>query len=225
MGRMIWRRPGWFSRRATWSGSAPIWRPGSGADRPGDGRFPGKLALEAPAESALWQGLIHQVTTAESYFFRDRGQFDLLRRKLLPELIEGRPGEPTAADHERRMLHRRGTLFPGHGPRQNSADLEEWDIEVLGVDLDREILVKARLGCFGKWSFRHAEHIANDSFSPRRGGTSGASGAFRAMVRFERLNLAGRRRIPSGRVAGGDGPDPVPERLYLLSTPSRRPRR
>ena len=41
-----------------------------------------------PAGSSEWRWLIDLVATGESYFFRDQGQLDFLRDRLLPELIQ-----------------------------------------------------------------------------------------------------------------------------------------
>jgi len=39
-----------------------------------------------------WQEITKCLTTGETYFFRDRGQFSLLKFSILPELIELRKG-------------------------------------------------------------------------------------------------------------------------------------
>src|SRR5580700_2443310 len=56
---------------------------------------------------ALERKIIDAITTNETSFFRDISPFDLLRHKLIPELIDRRGPHP---DLERGLLHRPGTL-------------------------------------------------------------------------------------------------------------------
>ncbi|HNI95017.1 MAG TPA: hypothetical protein PL169_03050, partial [Leptospiraceae bacterium] len=46
-----------------------------------------QLASENPANSSEWQAVLDSLNITETYFFRDLGQIDLLKNKLLPELI------------------------------------------------------------------------------------------------------------------------------------------
>ena len=48
-----------------------------------------------PDGGGEWQRLLARFTVGESYFFRDRGQFRLLREEVLPELIRLRARERT----------------------------------------------------------------------------------------------------------------------------------
>lgn len=49
-----------------------------------------RLLEQLPGDSGEWERLIGELTVNETYFFRDRGQFKLLRYVVLPKLIEGR---------------------------------------------------------------------------------------------------------------------------------------
>ena len=46
------------------------------------------LECQSPASKNEWEKLIVLLTVNESYFFRDRGQFQLLKNVILPELIQ-----------------------------------------------------------------------------------------------------------------------------------------
>ncbi|HNF16085.1 MAG TPA: CheR family methyltransferase, partial [Leptospiraceae bacterium] len=52
-----------------------------------------QLASENPANSSEWQAVLDSLNITETYFFRDLGQIDLLKNKLLPELISRRSKE------------------------------------------------------------------------------------------------------------------------------------
>ena len=90
----------------------------------------------------------------ETYFFRDHGQSDLLRLRLLPELIERRRNAKSlrlwsagcATGEEPYsmaiLLHR---LIP---------DLADWRITILGTDINPKFLARADAGVYSEWSFR-----------------------------------------------------------------------
>lgn len=92
--------------------------------------------------------------SSETYFFRDHGQFDLLRWRLLPELIERRRRVRTlrlwsagcASGEEAYSL---AMLVDMLLPDRNG-----WDILILGSDIDQAALTKARHGSYRQWSFR-----------------------------------------------------------------------
>ena len=46
------------------------------------------LASDTAASRQEWEELVLPLTIGESYFFRDSGQFSLLRQRIIPELIE-----------------------------------------------------------------------------------------------------------------------------------------
>ena len=51
---------------------------------------PDALERRNAAQGREWQAVIQCVSVVESYLFRDRGQFQLLREQILPEAIERR---------------------------------------------------------------------------------------------------------------------------------------
>jgi chemotaxis protein methyltransferase CheR len=105
------------------------------------------------------------LTTGESYFFRDHGQIDLLSQHILPELIE----------RNRAKRHLRiwsAGCSSGEEPYslamlldELDEDLSNWQILILGTDINPEALVKARQGHYNDWSFRQvSEHYRQRYF-------------------------------------------------------------
>lgn len=90
----------------------------------------------------------------ETYFFRDHGQFDLLRLRLLPELIE--------RCRDTKELHLWSAGCASGEEAYSLAILvdmllperDDWNIFILGSDFDETALVKARRGRYRQWSFR-----------------------------------------------------------------------
>jgi len=106
--------------------------------------------------SGEWEELARVFTTGETFFFRDHGQFDLLRLRLLPELI---------ARHRHDKILRLWSAGCASGEEVYSLAMlvdmllperDGWNIMILGTDIDSNAIAKAQRGSYGKWSFRMA---------------------------------------------------------------------
>lgn len=94
------------------------------------------------------------VINGETFFFRDHGQFDLLRLRLLPELIERRRSAKTlrlwsAGCASGEEVYSLAMLVDMLLPER-----DDWNIFILGSDFDETALEKARHGRYRQWSFR-----------------------------------------------------------------------
>jgi len=125
----------------------------------------------------------------ETYFFRDQGQSDLLRLRLLPELIERRRNAKSlrlwsagcASGEEAYSLAMLvDMLLP---------EREGWDIFILGSDIDPAALAKARDGRYGQWSFRTAPPTLQQRYFRRTGDQWELDERIRRMVRFRTGDL------------------------------------
>lgn len=110
-----------------------------------------------------WQELAILLTTSESYFFRDLGQFSLLRHCILPELIEQKKRKINQESSSKPCLRIWSAgCSTGEEPyslailiKQLIPDWEtNWDILILGTDINLETLKKAKQGIYSAWSFR-----------------------------------------------------------------------
>lgn len=145
---------------------------------------------------AEWRELILQLTVTESYFFRDQGQFSLLKNQILPELIE-----------RKRRLH----LANGQKPalrlwsagcstgeeayslaillKELLFDYQAWDICIVGTDINQSALAIAQQGIYSDWSFRTIDPaIKNRYFRPHRKDWQ-IDANIRQMVTFQPGNL------------------------------------
>jgi chemotaxis protein methyltransferase CheR len=99
-----------------------------------------------------FQALINAVTVNETYFYREKEQFEVLVDRLLPELHEKRPknlplrilSAPSSTGEEPYsiILH---ILEEGR-------IVEERDIEVVGIDIDSTVIEKAKAGKYSERS-------------------------------------------------------------------------
>ncbi|HEX8832917.1 MAG TPA: CheR family methyltransferase [Abditibacteriaceae bacterium] len=118
---------------------------------------------------AEWKQLYILLTNQESYFFRDLGQFQLLRERVLPELIE--------KNRDSRSLRVWSAgCSTGEEPYSLAILIDQllplradWNVTVIGTDLSEFALDKARRGVYGSWSFRTLDRqIQERYFHPRQ---------------------------------------------------------
>jgi len=99
--------------------------------------------------------VIEALTIGETFFFRHREMFDALRDVVLPDVI--------ARNQLQRRLHiwSAGCSI-GAEPyslslllkREMAAQLQDWETSIIGTDINRDFLARAREGIFEEWAFR-----------------------------------------------------------------------
>ncbi|MBI3800009.1 MAG: tetratricopeptide repeat protein [Deltaproteobacteria bacterium] len=112
------------------------------------------LARDGAENRQEWAEFTGLLTTGESYFFRDKGQFALLRNHILPEIIN--------RNQPRRSLRIWSAgCSTGEEPYSLAILVTEllpeqknWQIFILGTDLNTAAIEKARRGTYSVWSFR-----------------------------------------------------------------------
>jgi chemotaxis protein methyltransferase CheR len=138
-----------------------------------------------------------QHTSGETYFFRDHGQFDELRLRLLPELIKRRR-------HAKTLRLWSAGCSTGEEPYSLAilVDMllpqrEGWDILILGSDINSAALAQARRGSYRQWSFRMAGPTLQQRYFRPQGNQWQLEERIRAMVTFRACDLI-RDPIPGG---------------------------
>lgn len=104
--------------------------------------------LKMSSDPLLTQEVVEAMTINETSFFRDRSPFDLLKDKLLPSLIENRSQQQTlrlwsAACSTGQEAYSLAMLLRQHFPQ-----LAQWKIEIVGTDINAEMVRRARSGRF-----------------------------------------------------------------------------
>lgn len=100
--------------------------------------------LRAVDANGLRRQVVEAMTTNETLFFRDVTAFDALRKTVLPQLIERRRNVKTlsfwsAAASSGQEAYSLAMMLLEMG-------LESWNIQILGTDLNSQILDRARTG-------------------------------------------------------------------------------
>ncbi|MCE5286668.1 MAG: tetratricopeptide repeat protein [Pelosinus sp.] len=144
--------------------------------------------LKTEEQEAL--ALIKLLTVHETYFFREPKHFEVVTRKIIPQLIKKDGTQPffrvlsagCSTGEEVYSLAIAILSMPGAGT--------EWDFEVVGVDVDIEAIKKSQRGVYGLYSFRacppnicdtYFEDMSNEQFMVKR--------FVKEKVRFKALNL------------------------------------
>ena len=135
-------------------------------------------------------GLAEQLTVGETYFFRDRGQFDALRA-ILRRL--GASGQKSL-----RMLS--AGCSTGDEPYSLAItalevlpDPRSWDINIVAVDLNERVLEVARSGKYRAWGLRDTPPQMTEKFFTVGENCFHLDPAILKMVEFRRDNLASPR--------------------------------
>ncbi|MFB2768927.1 protein-glutamate O-methyltransferase CheR [Pelatocladus sp. BLCC-F211] len=136
-----------------------------------------------------WQKFIAILTNTESYFFRDKGQFKLLRNKILPEIIQRKQNYKTiricsagcsTGDEPYSIAILLKELIP---------NLEEWHVIILGLDINKEALKKAREGIYTAWSLRSLDTKTIQKYFINSNNNYYLDEQIKKMVKFQYTNL------------------------------------
>ncbi len=118
-----------------------------------------KLRFE-DKDGTEFQELMNGMTVNETYFFREKEQFEVTVNHVLPELHRTRPKGNTL-----RILH--APCSTGEEPYSmvlhiiaEGTVMEERDIEIVGIDIDSTVIDKAKKG---KFSDRSVHAIPKDT--------------------------------------------------------------
>ena len=137
-------------------------------------------------DHALFDDLVNELVVGETYFFREPDQFAFVRDNILPAYQR--------ADDERTIrawsagcasgeeAYSLAMLFASQGLAGRS--------HVLGTDLSRAALARARDAVYGAWSLRGDGVDAARPYLERAGDQFRVRDEIRRLVAFEHLNLA-----------------------------------
>ncbi|MFH0789286.1 MAG: CheR family methyltransferase [Pseudomonadota bacterium] len=145
---------------------------------------------KAKTDSEVWDDLIRSFVVGETYFFRDKAQFEALRNHILPELIERN------RDSRRLRIWSAGCAS-GEEPYslamlldQLIPDIAQWNILILGTDINKQSLPLARKGCYRNGSFREMNPVILERYFTPRDRFFELKPQIREMATFAYLNLA-----------------------------------
>ncbi len=136
----------------------------------------------------LRQQVVEAMTTHETLFFRDLGQYDALKSTVLPALIEQRRTSRqltfwSAASSSGQEAYSLAMMLLEMG-------LKDWRISIVGTDLSEQILDRARQGRFMQIEVNRGLPVSYlVKYFTRQGLEWQLKDEVRKMVRFQRFDL------------------------------------
>lgn len=138
----------------------------------------------------LAQSIVEAMTTNETLFFRDNTPFEELRERLLPPLLENRRTTRklriwSAAASTGQEAYSIAMLLRDHFP-----ELHTWNLEIVGTDLSRAALEKAKQGVYSQFEVQRGLPIQMlvRHFTQQPGGWR-IKDELKKSIRFQPLNL------------------------------------
>lgn len=150
------------------------------------------LLLKSPRGSEELKFLMDEITTNETYFFRNVPQLTALENKLLPELVEVknkmgfrklRIWSAASSSGEEAytmamiLLEKRATL------------LKDWIIEIVGTDINETVIAQAKEGVYNAYSVRNIPDVYKRKYIKEDNGKFILSPEVKKFVTFNKLNL------------------------------------
>ncbi len=137
-----------------------------------------------------WDELIQLLIINETYFFRDTPQMDALSQHVLPEII-------SRHRDDRRLRIWSAGCASGEEPYslamllcQILPDIAQWNVFILGTDINKSDLLWAEKACYKERSFRVTDPLTRGRFFTPCDGGFELKPSIREMVHFAYLNLA-----------------------------------
>ncbi|GAB3124888.1 CheR family methyltransferase [Novispirillum itersonii] len=143
-------------------------------------------------DEALAVDVTEAMTTNESFFFRDQKPFDQFRQVVLPNLLATRATKKSfriwcAAASSGQEPYSLAMIL-----KEESAKLAGWKTEIVGTDISREILQKARAGLYSQFEVQRGLPIQMlVKYFKKRDDQWEIDPAIRAMVQYKEWNLLG----------------------------------
>lgn len=170
--------------------------------------------LTTQTKTARWENewceLVSLLTVTESYFFRDRGQFQLLRNYILPDIVQRKQSLSRSSSSRPKLQIWSAGCSTGEEAYSLAIVLQEllpdsalWDIVVLGTDVNAVALERARRGLYSDWSFRTVDPAVRKKYFRQHRDEWEIDPQIRKMVRFQIGNLV-QDRYPIAAGETGD---------------------
>lgn len=148
--------------------------------------------LKSPRGTEELKFLMDEITTNETYFFRNVPQLNALETKLLPEIVETknkmgfrklRIWSAASSSGEEAytmamiLLEKRATL------------LKDWIIEIVGTDINETVVAQAKEGVYNAYSVRNIPDAYKRKYIKEDNGKFILSPDVKKFVTFSKLNL------------------------------------
>ncbi|NKB18258.1 MAG: chemotaxis protein CheR [Pseudanabaena sp. CRU_2_10] len=143
-----------------------------------------------------WEALTLLLTTGETYFFRDRGQLNLIQEAILPEIIARKHQAQAISQTKPSLRIWSAGCSTGEEPYSLATIVKElipnylnWNLLILGTDINTESIAKAKMGSYSEWSFRMVSPTIKQQYFSYQDKSWQLDDRIRRMVKFQPGNL------------------------------------
>ncbi|MDO9459192.1 MAG: protein-glutamate O-methyltransferase CheR [Alphaproteobacteria bacterium] len=148
--------------------------------------------LRRGRDQSLTQDVVEAMTTNESFFYRDKTPFDNLRAEVLPKFLSTRKTQ-------RQLRIWSAAASTGQEPysiamvlKEMAASFPGWRLDILGTDISKEVLEKARAGMYSQFEVQRGLPIQMlVKYFKQIGEMWQVDSSLRAMVQLREGNLLG----------------------------------
>ncbi len=148
------------------------------------------LHLFSKSEDSYFRKLISYLTTNETYFFRGKTDFEILRNHIFPELIK------RESSNSRAISIWSAACSTGEEPyslaimlKELIPEIETWKIKIIASDIDETAISTARKGEYSQWSFRGVDTNIINKYFHKKGDTYKIKEDYGSLVNFINHNL------------------------------------
>lgn len=146
--------------------------------------------LRLGSDKQLLQDVTEAMTTNESSFFRDKTPFDNLRNEIIPKFIETRGSRKQLRIWSAAASTGQESYSIAMVLKEMPAQLAGWRFDIIGTDLSKEVLEKARAGMYSQFEVQRGVPMQMlVKYFKQIGEMWQIDPAIRAMVQFREGNL------------------------------------
>lgn len=146
--------------------------------------------LRLGSDRQLLQDVTEAMTTNESSFFRDKTPFDNLRNEIMPKFLETRGSRKQLRIWSAAASTGQESYSIAMVLKEMSARLAGWRFDIIGTDLSKEVLEKARAGMYSQFEVQRGVPMQMlVKYFKQIGEMWQIDPAIRAMVQFREGNL------------------------------------
>ncbi len=150
------------------------------------------MLLKSPRGSEELKYLMDEITTNETYFFRNVPQLNAFENKLLPEIVEikNKMGFRklriwSAASSSGEEAYTMAMILQ----EKRATLLKDWIIEIVGTDINETVVAQAKEGVYNAYSVRNIPDVYKRKYIKEEGGKFILSPEVKRFVTFNKLNL------------------------------------
>ncbi len=145
-----------------------------------------------PEGHAEMRELLDLITIGETYFFRNKAQFNVLMRFVIPEIIKRKvfSGDQCIRAWSAGCSRGDEAYSIAIAIMEVLPSYSEWNISILGTDINRNGLARSEEAAYVQKDIGHLEKEYLDKYFDIRGSTYLLKEDAKALVRFEYHNLA-----------------------------------